>query len=172
MEQQRVKKELVVESLGFPVRLRNVPMREFRGEWEPDINWDELQHVVLWALAHKPAPLTGDEVRFVRHFMELTLKEFAELCAVGTHPTVMNWESKGSQPTGMHKSTEIVLRARILETLPDELWERFDGQPDSPREAFSRRLHEVSEFQKRQDQIPLSVLADRSRDARLRYAYS
>ncbi len=170
--EHRVEEELVVESLGFPVRLRNVPMRKFRGEWEPDINWNDLQHVVLWALAHKPTPLTGDEVRFVRHFMECTLQEFAELCAVGTHPTVMNWESKGARPTGMHRSTEIVLRARILEILPDELWNRFDGEPHSPREIFARRLHEVSEFGRQDDEPPLEVVADDAASAQLRYAYA
>ena len=168
---QKTKKDWVVHALGFPVRLQNVPLFKFRGEWEPDINWNELQHVVLWALAHKPSPLTGGQVRFVRRFMKMTLKEFAALCAVGSHPTVMNWEKKSDQATGMHKSTENLLRARILEALPDELWERFGGESQNPRKTFSRHLHEVSEFESQREQLPLSVLAEDTPDAPLRYAY-
>lgn len=170
--ERKIRDEWVVHMLGFPVHLKNVPLFKFRGEWEPDINWNELQLVVLWALAHKPSPLTGDQVRFVRGHMQMTLKEFAALCAVGSHPTVMNWEKKGDKPTGMHKSTEILLRARVLESLPDEMWQRFAAPKSSPRELFSRRLHEVSDFENQREIAPLFVVAGGEADRELRYAYS
>ena len=167
---QRRKDKIVIQSLGFPVVLRNVPMRKFRGEWEPDIDWNALQHVVLLVLAHKPVSLTGNEVRFVRQFLEMTLKEFANACGLKSHQSVMNWERKGDKPTGMRKSTEIVLRARILEALPDKLWERLEESPHSPRETFSKRLAEVSDFDRGHENVPIELLAQQGSE--LVYQYS
>ena len=163
--------EMVIHSLGFPVILRNIPVREFHGEQVIDINWDRLQHIVLWALAHKPVPLSGNEIRFVRHYMEKTLKEFADLCEVGTHQTVMNWESKEEDATGMHRSTEIVLRARILDVVPREVWEQFEAKRKVTKRAVSKLLSDVSNFQEGPAR-PLSLFGDESRAQPSRYAYA
>lgn len=160
---QKREDEIVVESLGFPVVMRDVPVKKFRGEWEPDIDWDDLQNAVMLALVRKPAPLTGDEIRFVRQFTGKTLAEFAEACGMSSHQAVMNWEKKGDDPTGMRKSTEIVVRARILEALPAEMWERFEESDAEPKASFSRRLRELSEFDRHHDQVPVSITVDPDR---------
>ena len=35
---QKIQKNLLFETLGFPIILTNVPMVEIRGEWAPDKN--------------------------------------------------------------------------------------------------------------------------------------
>lgn len=170
--EHKIEESYVTEALGFPVTLENVRMRKFRGEWMPEINWDRLQEIVMLALAHKPGPLSGDEVRFVRHFMELTLKAFARACGLKSHQAVMNWESKQDKPTGMRKSTEILLRARILDALPLELWNMIETEPTSPKESFSRRLEALTEFESDHTSVPISILAQENQDKPLRYQYA
>lgn len=171
MERQVVE-NYETRALGFTIIIKRVELEKFRDEWVPRINWDVLQHVALWALAHKPAPLSGNEVRFVRTYMNKTLQEFAALCEVSAHQTVMNWESKGDAPTGMTRSTEIVLRARILEAAPAWLWETYHPQNTTPRAVFSETLAEVSRFEPKPSE-PLSLLpSDGNLSEIVRYAYA
>ncbi len=103
---------------GFEVILVDVPMTQVRGEWVPDINANHLRTAVLAGLTTKPGPLSGAEVRFVRHWMEHTTTQFGELLGV-THAAVLKWEKKGQEPTGMNRATEFRLRVLILKRLPE-----------------------------------------------------
>jgi DNA-binding transcriptional regulator YiaG len=98
---------------GFPVTLLNVPMVEVRGELVPDVNQKELQRRVIEAVAFKPNRLTGNEIRFVRLFAEMTLVQFASRLDV-THPAVLKWEKRGDKPSGMIWSTEKDIRLFAL----------------------------------------------------------
>ncbi len=143
----KIAKELIDQSLGFPVLLKSVPMKNVRGEWLPDLPLNEFQRVVLWILAHKASPLTGKQVRFIRHWLEKTQKEFAAMHDV-THAAVSKWEAKKHDPTGMSKPTEILLRLNVLTALPRELWQRLDGPNavDDKPSSLKRLLDEVSQF--------------------------
>ncbi len=156
--QRKTESEYITRLPGFPVLIRNAPFRRVRGDWALDLSPDRLRQAVLWALAHKPAPLTGSEVRYVRHWMELPLRDFAELCAMTSHQSVMKWESKEDQPTGMHRSTEILLRCRILEALPEEVWERFEVQSERGREGFVHRLEALSDFESDADPVMIELV--------------
>ncbi len=94
---------------GFPVTLLNVPMTEVRGEWVPTVNQKELQERVLEALVLKQSRLSGNEVKFIRHFSKMTLEQFAERFDV-THPAVLKWERTKNQGTGMSWTTEKDIR--------------------------------------------------------------
>lgn len=111
--EKRVQKTFMDEGFGFTVRLHNVPMIKVRGTWTPDINYNQLAKVVLLALCHKPARLTGAEVRFVRQQLDMTLQAFAERFCV-SHPAVIKWEKTGGKPTSMAWTTEKDLRLFIL----------------------------------------------------------
>jgi len=71
---------------------------------------------VLRALAHKPSPLIGSQIRFIRLHFDLTLQKFAKRFAV-SHPAVMKWENAKSHPTKMNWTTEKDLRLFILSKL-------------------------------------------------------
>jgi transcriptional regulator with XRE-family HTH domain len=146
--ERKVAQEYIDESLGFPVTLLDVPMKKVRGEWLPDLPLNEFQQVVLWMLAHMPVALSGKQVRFVRHWMEKTQQEFAEMLDV-THAAVSKWESKGHEPTGMAKPTEVLVRLNILTDLPDEIWQRLAAPyaaEDKPT-SLKRLLNEIGSFE-------------------------
>jgi hypothetical protein len=77
MKESRVKK-FQYEGFGFPIILLDVPVKSFRGVEVPDIDFNALQRVVLKKLDHKPSPLTGKEVRFIRQSLKMTYTEFAK----------------------------------------------------------------------------------------------
>ena len=111
--ERKIQKLFIDKGFGFKVRLWNVPMIKVRGAWTPGINYNELAKVVLLALCHKPARLTGAEVRFVRQQLEMTLQAFATRFCV-THVAVIKWEKTGHKTTPMAWTTEKDLRLFIL----------------------------------------------------------
>lgn len=106
---KKIQKIYQDHGFGFPVTLLNMPMIEVRGEWVPDINQKELQAIVLETLVLKHGRLSGNEVRFIRLFAEMTLEQFAERFDV-THPAVLKWERAKNQTTGMNWTTEKDIR--------------------------------------------------------------
>jgi hypothetical protein len=111
--ERKIQKSFIDEGFGFKVRLSNVPMVKVRGVWTPQINYNELAKAVLMALCHKPARLTGAEVRFVRQQLKMTLQAFAARFCV-THVAVIKWEKTDSKPTAMAWTTEKDLRLFVL----------------------------------------------------------
>ena len=105
----KIQKEFIDTGFGFRVRLLNVPMVQVRGEWTPKINYNELARVVLRELSHQASRLTGDEVRFVRTYFEMTLQNFALRFSV-SHAAVLKWEKSEAIPTAMNWATEKDLR--------------------------------------------------------------
>jgi len=114
--ERKIQKQFVDEGFGFRVRLWNVPMIKVRGAWTPDINYNEFAKVVFLALCHKPARLTGAEVRFIRQQLEMTLQAFADRFCV-THVAVIKWEKTGNKTTSMAWTTEKDLRLFVLSKL-------------------------------------------------------
>jgi DNA-binding transcriptional regulator YiaG len=112
------------EGFGFPVILVNVPMVRSRGVWTPDIDYRKLARRVLRALASKPARLAGDEVRFIRHSMDMTLEQFAQRFGV-THPAVVQWEQSGRGPTRMAWALEKDIRLEVVRSQLDASASRF-----------------------------------------------
>jgi transcriptional regulator with XRE-family HTH domain len=102
--------------LGFSIILLNVPVRNIRGVTVPDINYNILQRTVLVALSHKSSALTGNEIRFIRQSLEMTLSEFARHFGV-THPAVIKWEKTRDNFAKITPSTELYIRLYILEHL-------------------------------------------------------
>ncbi|MBS0654330.1 MAG: hypothetical protein JSR46_01005 [Verrucomicrobia bacterium] len=88
----KIKKKHIDYSCGFPVVLLNVPMIKLLGEWVVDINYDSLAKAVLLLLSKKSMPLTGNEIRFIRTYFGMTLREFSERLGV-KHSAVVKWEN-------------------------------------------------------------------------------
>jgi hypothetical protein len=116
MMETKTEKEFIDRGFGFPVHLLNVPMIKVRGVWTPKIDYNALAKVVLHALTHKPSPLSGSEVAFIRLHFEMTFQEFATRFAV-SHPAVIKWEKAKSHPTKMNWTTEKDIRLFILSKL-------------------------------------------------------
>jgi len=88
---KNIVKQFRYEGFGFPIDLLDVPVRNIRGIEVPDINYNILQRIVFEGLSHKPVPLTGNEIRFIRQSLDMTLTEFAKHFGL-THPAIVKWE--------------------------------------------------------------------------------
>lgn len=120
---KRIQKKYIDFGCGFAVEFLNVPMRKVNGQWIPDINYNNLHQIILELLSHKEGRLTGNEVRFIRLYFEMSLVSFADRFNV-KHPAIIKWEKKGDHPTQMNWSTEKDIRLFILSKLqrsPDRI---------------------------------------------------
>ena len=115
MEKKR-QAQYVDHGFGFPIVLEGIELVKVRGHWTPNVNYNELAKQVLLELAQLRGRLTGDQIRFIRHYFEMTLGKFAERCNV-THPAVLKWERAGPKPTGMNWCTEKDIRLFITTEL-------------------------------------------------------
>jgi hypothetical protein len=116
---KKVLEQFVDYGCGFPVVLRNVPMVNVQGKWAPDINYNELEKNVLLLLCYKNSKLTGNEIRFIRLYFEMTLQAFAKRFGV-QHPTIIKWEKFENSPTNMTLGTEKDIRLFIIAHLSDK----------------------------------------------------
>ncbi len=103
----------IFKGLGFPIKLINAPMRKMIGEWVLDINFNKLQLVVLDCLLRKLAPLTGDELKFMRKFLNMSTTDFGKIAGV-SHVAVVKWENG---QTRANLSTDVCIRLYMFDHL-------------------------------------------------------
>ena len=113
-------KKIRYNGLGFPIYLKGVKTREFRGEVLPDINHRELEDQVFKTLLWLPFHFTGAHLSFVRGYMRLSQKEFATILGLKTHATISGWEGKENKDTGMPGTTEVVIRLLMAEFIKED----------------------------------------------------
>ena len=130
----KIQKEYIDMGFGFPVHLLNVPMIHIRGVWTPKVNYAKLAKIVLQLLIQKPAPFTGNEVKFIRTKLGMTVSQFANTFYV-THPAVLKWESKGDEVTNMNWSTEKDIRLFVYSqiTKEDKLLDLYNQLQQKPK---------------------------------------
>ncbi len=116
MKKRKIEKAYIYNGFGFPVVLHNVPMINVRGVWTPEIKWNRLEKIVILLLAHHPAMLTGNQIRFIRHSMEMNQREFSGLFHI-THAAVVKWEKSHDKPAKMQMTTQVAIRLHILDDL-------------------------------------------------------
>lgn len=116
MGNTKIEKRFVYDGFGFDVVIRNVPMVKVRGTWTPKLDYNKLARDVVLALAHKPARLTGAEIRFIRLHFEMTLESFGKRFAV-SHPAVMKWEATDDRAPALKWPVEKDIRLFVLDQL-------------------------------------------------------
>lgn len=114
--ERKTKDDFLYEGFGFPVHLLNVPMLKTRGEWTPDIDYNQLQKTILASLATKSFSLTGNEVRFIRKYFKKTLEAFGQEFGV-SHVAVLDWEKEENSPIKINPATEKCIRLYIIDEL-------------------------------------------------------
>lgn len=115
----RLEEKRVDESCGFPVVIWNAPkvIYEERGDTEAlDVGPEALMERVTLELIETPRPWTGNEVRFIRHWLDETLEEFGQRVGV-SHAAVHKWEGKADSPTAMGKGNEYAIRVEAARAL-------------------------------------------------------
>jgi DNA-binding transcriptional regulator YiaG len=117
MMKTKIVKDYLYDGLGFPIELTNVEMCFIENDWHPRIDVQKVADDVIKKLAIQETRLTGDQVRFIRSYFSMPLREFAEKVAHETHGAVQKWEKKGNKPTSMNSNTEHELRLYIIEMI-------------------------------------------------------
>jgi transcriptional regulator with XRE-family HTH domain len=102
----------IFRGMGFPIKLIKAPMKKMAGEWVLDVDFDKLELAVLRSLLEKPAPLSGNELKFIRKFLNMTTTEFGKVFGV-SHVAVLKWE----RGTRAHPSTDVYIRLYIYDHL-------------------------------------------------------
>jgi DNA-binding XRE family transcriptional regulator len=115
-----MKKQIIAkfeyDGLGFPIILLNFPVVEVRGVLIPDIDYNQLQRNVLLALCRKPLPLTGNEIRFIRQYLQMNYTDFANRFGV-THASVIHWEKSKNAFAKIQPTSELCIRLCVLDVL-------------------------------------------------------
>lgn len=113
---EKKSKAFLYDGLGFPVLLENVVFHLIRGEWLPKIDIEKLAGEAFKRLPSKPAKLTGNEIKFIRTYLNKSRSAFAETFKL-SHTAVAKWEKAGDAIAPISPSQEMVLRLYLEDTL-------------------------------------------------------
>ena len=135
-----VRKKIKFNGFGFPIILANVQTKVAHNEAVPDVNHNELQALLFVALIRKPAKLSGAEIRFSRHHVEMTQDHFAKLLKI-ERCLVSKWEHKDLKATGMTIHAEVFLRMKLAKLVHQDLDAEFDIiEPGSASKGVGKPL--------------------------------
>lgn len=117
MKTTKVVKNHLYEGLGFPIELDEVEMRLIDSEWCPIVDVQKVADAVIEKLAIQETRLTGNQVKFIRSYYSMPLREFGEKVVHESHMAVSKWEKRGDLSTNMNSNTEHELRLYIIEKI-------------------------------------------------------
>jgi len=103
----------VYYGLGFPIKLRQVEMVKIEGDWHPKIDVRKVADNAIKNLILKKTRLTGNEIKFIRNYFSMSLRDFAAIVVHESHTAVHKWEKRGDKEIKMDPNIEIVLRLFI-----------------------------------------------------------
>jgi DNA-binding transcriptional regulator YiaG len=107
-------KNYVYTGLGFPIELHNVEVVQFDGEIHPKIDVRKISDSVIKSLVLQKDRLTGNQIKFIRTYFSMSLREFAKVVNE-SHMAVKKWEDFEDEPTNMDRNIEIMLRLYIYD---------------------------------------------------------
>ena len=111
----KILKKYKYDGLGFPVELHNVTMIQLDGEWHPKIDVRAVAKDVITELPFQKERLTGSQVKFIRSYFEMSLRDFASNVVNESHAAVAKWEKVDNKTTSMDLNIEIMLRLYVHE---------------------------------------------------------
>ena len=110
------------------------------GTCRSTFNYKELQDLLFRALIRKPAKLSGAEVKFLRHHLEMTQSHFTKLLTI-ERSLVSRWQSKDLKATGMTMHAEVFLRLKLAKLVHQDLDQEFDViEPGSASKGVGKPL--------------------------------
>ncbi|MDC0534976.1 hypothetical protein OAO18_04095 [Francisellaceae bacterium] len=112
--------EYIYTGLLFPIKLEHVEMVFLDNEWHPKIDVIKISEKVIRQLITVPNKLTGNQIKFIRNYFNMSLRKFADTVVNETHNCVAKWEKFGDEPTKMDFNTEQSIRLFICEKTSDK----------------------------------------------------
>ena len=109
---KKIIKKYIYDGLGFPIELYHVEMVMLDGEFHPKIDVRKIADSAIKALVMQPSRLTGNQIKFVRTYLSMSLRDFSEIVNE-SHMAVKKWEDFKNKPTTMDRNIEILLRLHI-----------------------------------------------------------
>ncbi|KTD40827.1 hypothetical protein [Legionella parisiensis] len=111
----KIESTFLYDGLGFPIKLENVEMININDEWLPKIDVQYIADKIIKKLATQEKRLTGNQVKFIRSYFSMPLREFGEIVVHESHTALSKWEKFEDEITNMNENTEQVLRLYIIE---------------------------------------------------------
>ena len=111
---KRLIKTYIYEGLGFPIELNNVEMISVKGEYAPKIDIKAIADRAIKGLTLQKTKLTGNQVRFIRSYFSLSLREFGKMVNE-SHTAVRKWENFQNKSTNMDPNIETTIRLYIYD---------------------------------------------------------
>ena len=145
----KIVKNYLYEGLGFPVELEAVEMRYIEDDWYPIIDVKKVANQVIGKLAVQESRLTGNQVKFIRTYYSMPLREFGKVVVHESHTAVSKWEKREDLPTNMNINTEHELRLYIVERtyinlLADSLVSNFYDKYKATKKFLSESAQQQS----------------------------
>lgn len=131
-------KNYIYDGIGFPILLSSIEMVYFEGEWHPKIDVNAVSEKAIRALITQPSRFTGNQVRFVRVYFSMTLREFAKNVVHESHTAVNKWEHFRDKVTNMDGNIEAMLRLYI--------YERVIAKTVKQQNAFYNQYQEIKKL--------------------------
>lgn len=113
---KKIIKNYIYEGLGFPVELHNIKMVKVGDEYHPQIDVRKIADSVIHSLVLQKSRLTGNQIKFIRTYFSMSLREFAKVVNE-SHTAIQKWENFQNESTNMDKNIEIVLRLHIFDRI-------------------------------------------------------
>ncbi|KTD65150.1 hypothetical protein [Legionella shakespearei] len=111
----KIESTFLYKGLGFSIELENVEMININDEWHPKFDVRYVADEIIKKLAIQEERLTGNQVKFIRSYFSIPLREFGETVVHESHTAVSKWEKCEDEITNMNENTEQVLRLYIIE---------------------------------------------------------
>ncbi|MCF6777459.1 hypothetical protein L3V83_12890 [Thiotrichales bacterium 19X7-9] len=116
METKTIKSYLY-EGLGFSVELEEVKLEKLLDGWAPIIDVEKIAEEAVKALASHTSRLTGNQIKFIRHYFSMSLRDFASKVVSESHVAVVKWEKCANESSNMDINIEKMIRLYIYEKM-------------------------------------------------------
>lgn len=110
----KIAKKFKYSDLGIDIILKDVVLYKVNREWLPKIDVEKLSKRVFSLLIYRAASFSGDELLFIRTYLQMSKSEFGRELKV-SHTAVAKWEKSGKKISSMDIGTELLLKMIMAE---------------------------------------------------------
>lgn len=95
------------------LELENVEMININEEWHPKIDVRYVADEIIKKLAIQEERLTGNQVKFIRSYFSMPLREFGETVVHESHTAVSKWEKCENEITNPNRYYDFIFSNKL-----------------------------------------------------------